>query len=331
MRAAQFGPRPDAYDPRRGKTLRQNHPENGFERRLMIAAIIVTYFPDREEIRELISAAARQVERVIVVDNTPEAGAILPLAADFVLIRNGRNIGLGAAQNRGIERAKELGADHVILFDQDSLPTEGMVATLSGALRELTLRGASVAAVGPRWRDRRTGESAPFIRVGWTGLRHITRAWDKDGLIEADFLIASGSLIPISVVDKVGSMDEQLFIDQVDIEWAYRASSRGLHVYGVQNAVLLHGLGESKRQVWLGKWWRVPIHSPFRNYYFARNTILLARRPYMTWRWRVSSLLRLVALAGCYVTQVPPRGARVRALLLGVRDGLLGRQGPWPA
>jgi rhamnosyltransferase len=298
----------------------------------MIAAIIVTYFPQRGEVGELIAAVAPQVQHVVVVDNTPSPGASLPTeVADLHVIRNNRNLGLGRAQNVGIAHARQIGADHVILFDQDSVPADDMVAILMRALRELTHRGARVAAVGPRWLDRRTRESAPFVRVGWTGLRHITGDWHEEGFIEADFLIASGSLIPMAALDQIGHMDEGLFIDHVDIEWAFRAASHGFRLYGIRDAVLVHGLGDSRRVVWLGKWWKVPIHSPIRNYYFARNTVVLSFRPYVSWRWRVSSYLRLLGLGTCFVTQIPPRGARLRALLSGVRDGLLGRQGPAPA
>jgi rhamnosyltransferase len=138
-------------------------------------------------------------------------------------------------------------------------------------------------------------------------------------------------LIPLSVIDEVGPMDETLFIDHIDIEWAFRAASHEYRMYGVQHAVLMHGLGDARRRVWLGKWWQVPVHSPIRNYYFARNTLLVDRRPYVSWRWRFSSCLRLSALALCFVTQVPPRRARVRAILAGLRDGVLGRHGPAPA
>lgn len=297
-----------------------------------IIAIIVTYFPKRDEIDALLSAITPQVMRVVVVDNTPKAQGreAVDHSASVEWIGSGINIGLAAAQNLGIELARRLDATHVVLFDQDSIPAADMVKQLCNAEGKLARRGAKVAAVGPRWLDRYTGQSAPFVRFGWTGLRHVSSEWADEGLIEADFLIASGSLLALSVLDQLGGMDESLFIDHVDIEWAFRAAAHGLRMYGVNDAVLLHGLGEAKQRVWLGKWWHVPVHSPSRNYYFARNTLLVDRRPYVSWRWRVSSCLRLAALAVCFVTQVAPRKERFRAIIVGLRDGMRGRGGPAP-
>jgi rhamnosyltransferase len=295
-----------------------------------IAAVIVTYFPVPHEIGRLIEAIAPQVARVIVVDNTPGDGTLPVHGQSAEVIRVGSNVGLAKGQNIGIQRARAIGATHVMLFDQDSEPTPHMVQTLLAAVYEIESRGVRVAAVGPRWLDRSTREAAPFIRVGWTGLRHVRRQDAAGGLIDVDFLIASGSLIPTRVLEDVGTMDEVLFIDHVDIEWAFRAAARGYKLYGVNDAVLFHNLGESRRRVWLGKWWKVPVHSPLRNYYFARNTILVDRRPYVGWRWRFSSCLRLGALGLCFATQVPPRLPRIKAFLLGVRDGLVGRGGPAP-
>lgn len=299
---------------------------------LRIIAVIVTYFPKRDELDALLSALTPQVMRVVVVDNTPsgQTGQLANGSDSIEQARNGINIGLSAAQNRGIERARELNATHVVLFDQDSIPAADMIKRLIDAQEKLVQRGVKLAAVGPRWLDRHTGQSAPFVRIGWTGLRHVHSAWDNEGLIEADFLIASGSLIPLSVLDQLGGMDESLFIDHVDIEFAFRAAARGFRMYGISEAILMHGLGEAKQRVWLGKWWHVPVHSPLRNYYFARNTLLVDRRPYVSWRWRVSSCLRLVALATCFVTQVAPRKERFRAIVAGLRDGMRGRGGPAP-
>ena len=38
-------------------------------------------------------------------------------------------------------------------------------------------------------------------------------------------LISSGCLIPLSAIDTIGEMDEELFIDHVDTDWFLRAKS----------------------------------------------------------------------------------------------------------
>ncbi|MCV5831057.1 hypothetical protein OFN28_30780, partial [Escherichia coli] len=55
---------------------------------------------------------------------------------------------------------------------------------------------------------------------------------DSTGCVDVDHLIASGSLIPVDVFEKIGGMDDSLFIDYVDVEWSLRARYQGLRCYG---------------------------------------------------------------------------------------------------
>ncbi|CAM5236427.1 hypothetical protein RLIN73S_04777 [Rhodanobacter lindaniclasticus] len=103
-----------------------------------------------------------------------------------------RNLALAAAQNIGIEWARERGFGHVLLLDQDSEPGEGMVAALLGALRELSAVGP-VAAVGPALRRHPRGHIA--MRRSCASVFHsIASSW-CDGstpTIACDFLIKLG-------------------------------------------------------------------------------------------------------------------------------------------
>ena len=56
----------------------------------------------------------------------------------YFLIAPRENLGVAAAQNQGIEWAKQQGATHVLLLDQDSLPHPDMVARLSEWNDQLT-------------------------------------------------------------------------------------------------------------------------------------------------------------------------------------------------
>ncbi|MBO9556689.1 hypothetical protein, partial [Cellulomonas sp.] len=73
------------------------------------------------------------------------------------------------------------------------------------------------------------------------------------------------------------------------------------------------------------------IHSPVRNYYMARNTVLLVRSGLLPVAWRVGYLAWITKYTGFYVLAVRPRRTRARLLLRGFRDGVLGRTGPLTA
>ena len=98
-----------------------------------MCAVVVTFEPDPEGLRELLARLAPQVATVLVVDN---ASARQPprLARDeATLIPLTRNAGIAAAQNIGIRTAVGLGATFVLLMDQDSLPAADMVTQLLNA------------------------------------------------------------------------------------------------------------------------------------------------------------------------------------------------------
>ena len=99
-----------------------------------------------------------------------------------------------------------------------------------------------MACVGPRLRARGSAQPGGFTRSGWLRFVQAVRP-DGDQAIECEFLIASGSLIPLAAWDAVGGMEEALFIDQVDIEWCQRAIARGYGIFGAEQAVLEHKIG----------------------------------------------------------------------------------------
>lgn len=296
-----------------------------------VAAVIVAYFPRAETLRDLLETIRPQVERVVLVDNTPRPQSALDLdqfaGAHCDVIVNGENLGLAAAQNIGIARARDLGCDHVLLLDQDSLPTAGMVERLCAALRRLQSSGMRIAAVGPRWHDRHSGHDAPFVRVGTGRLHKLHCGAGAGEPVECDTLVASGCLIPLASLDAIGPMDERLFIDQIDVEWGLRAQARGFRLFGVCDAVLLHAIGDGAVRPFFALGRRIPLHAPPRDYYLVRNTLVVFFRRRAPWRWRLWHAVMLPALIVVMLTQMPQRRQRARFILRAVIDAVRGNTG----
>jgi rhamnosyltransferase len=295
------------------------------------AAVVVTYHPSVDALTRLLQAVHSQAEATVIVDNTPAPGAALP---DFIphdesitVIRNGRNAGLGAAQNQGIRWAQARAFTHVFMLDQDSVPEDGCIARLHEAACGLAERGIAVAAVGPRVVDRRSGRAYSFKRFTFAGIRHSQCRADGH-VIPTDFVIASGSLTTMEAFQTVGLMDEGLFIDRIDIDWCLRAASMGRALYGVCAAQLQHEPGEYSRRIWIGRWTEAAVHSPERNYYMVRNSVVLYRKVYAPLRWILNDIAWLcgVILISCAIA--PSRMCRVSLVLKGIWDGVRGKQGP---
>lgn len=299
-----------------------------------ICAIIVTYRPDLAILQELIQRIRQQVNTIVVVDNTswPGSGsdAMLSVIGESVYLPMNGNKGIAGAFNAGIDWAKNRDYSHVLLMDQDSLPCEMMIESLSAGEDRLLEQGVEVAAVGPTYSDPNYRVIQPFSRTGkWRFRRYQCGDVNGPTFIQSDFVISSGSLIRIAVLDAVGKFDEGFFIDYVDIEWGLRANSLGFSSYGVCGAVLEHSLGEGAVTFWFLKTWSVPIHQAFRHYYCFRNAILLYRRSYIPLVWKLRDLSMLVLKAIFFSIIPSPRWQRFRMIFLGLRDGLRNRSGPF--
>jgi rhamnosyltransferase len=297
-----------------------------------VCAVVVSYRPEPEVIARLVEMSLPQVAAVVLVDNASPGNWQPALAAALAarggaLLAQSHNLGLAAAQNIGIAWARERGYRQVLLLDQDSEPGEGMVAALLGALQELSAVGA-VAAVGPRFHDLREHRAAPFVRIGFPFNRKL---WcDRStSIIACDFLISSGMLIPLAVLDRIGAMDAGLFIDNVDLEWSFRARAQGLALHGVCAATMRHRLGDTRRALPFGLG-QVVVHGPLRLYYMMRNRVRLYRMAHTPRAWVAQDVPRVVVKLFLFGVLIGPRRRNLRCMLRGLADGMRHRQGEAP-
>lgn len=292
-----------------------------------IMAVIVTYFPDSKLLHRTLDAIAPQVDGLVVVDNGSGEDAYAHVDATvhcrMHCIRLDENLGIAAAQNRGITWARSQGADYILLFDQDSEPAADMVQHLSAVALKLAAESVPVALVVPNYTDDRQSQDIPFMHIvngrpQWFGCK------TPDGVAEITTAIASGSLIPISTINRVGPMRESMFIDLVDIEWCFRARAAGYRAFGVCNARLRHSLGEPPKRI-LGR--TLATHSPKRNYYFYRNAIWLFRQGYVPAVWKRVVAGQMLKRYLIFPLGVRPRWQYLKMMTLGVWHGLIGRSG----
>ncbi|MGQ9368789.1 glycosyltransferase [Azospirillum sp. ST 5-10] len=245
-----------------------------------VAAVIVTHHPD-DTLAAVLDAALAQTERVVVVDNGSPAVALAAVEAaaarhaDRVeVIRNPGNRGLAAAQNQGLARAVARGARWLLLLDQDSVPQPGMVAALLAALADGTGEPVGIAAAVPR--EHAQARPTRFVTSA-DGRRARAEAPEGPVLRHLLYAIASGSLIPATVLAAVGPMREDFFIDYVDFEFALRVRRAGYDIVAVRDAELRHRLGRYEERRLFGRLVAVTHHSARRRYTRCRNRVRLLR------------------------------------------------------
>lgn len=278
----------------------------------MIFAIIITYNPNLAKLINLVDSLRPQVQKVIIVDNTPSLNHLQ--INDIELLDLETNIGIGAAQNLGLDLAFELGAQEAILLDQDSTPPANLVNVLSHELKGLNEIHPNVAAIGPTIfceLENRILESS-VDRV-----RPLT-----DALSDVNQLISSGMLIPRGAYEAVGGMDEELFIDAVDHEWCWRARSHGFMIVQSHSVEMKHLLGE-KRFKFFGIWTK--LTAPERLYFQFRNVFWLLNKSYVPFYWKLRNILAMPIKVILVICLHPDKLSRLRNIYLGLRDGLKGK------
>lgn len=262
--------------------------KNGMDERISIACVIVTYFPERAKLSQCIAAVKSEIDLLIIVDNTPAVKAdevVNDYNVKTEIIYLYENKGIAAAQNRGIERAIEANATHILLLDQDSIFVEGGVGILIATLQERARAGHLLAACC----------ALPFDSIHVDGFPLILEKSGWPYRVESEFFqeemkvlhsISSGSLFSVSILREVGLMNEGLFIDYVDIEWCLRAKYFGYDILVVNKARLKHSLGNSLRKISCFGINRYFISYPMERYYYQiRNFIVIAKLKHVTWKW----------------------------------------------
>jgi len=294
----------------------------------IITAVIVSYRPEAEKLLALINALLPQVSAIIVVDNGSEAGELrwlkdVPTGGAFRFLQLDSNYGVAAAQNQGIAWAQQMQSDYVVLFDHDSLPAPDLIPRLVKAAEFKLADGWKLGSLGPRYVDPRQNNPPPFIRIRGLRLERQPCA-SPDDVVEVDYLISSGCLIPMSALREVGPMREDLFIDYIDIEWGLRAKAKGFQSFGVCGAEMFHSLGEEPIS-FLGK--KFPNHSPLRHYYHFRNAIHLYKEPWVPLNWKLVDGWKLLQKFAFYSLFGKPRWEHFAMMVKGISNSVAGKSG----
>jgi len=298
-----------------------------------IYAVIVTFNPSLEILRRLLGRLQGQVTGILIVDNNSrnrrDLEAVKAANRDIEVFYLPENLGIGYAHNVGIRRVRELKGSHVLILDQDSIPSQTMVAQLMQVASTIVKDRETLGAVGARYVGTHAGNDSFFVQFGTLKFKRVFCAEERSRTryVRADFLISSGTLFPISTLNKVGEMDEALFIDHVDTEWFLRANHYGYYSYGACDALMEHGLGDQTIKIWLGGWRYVPRHRPFRYYYMFRNSILLYKRQYSPARWIWNDMLRLAFIFVVFGLCSGHRAEHIRMMWRGAIDGFHGVTG----
>ncbi|MCW5821611.1 MAG: glycosyltransferase family 2 protein [Cyanobacteria bacterium TGS_CYA1] len=199
----------------------------------------------------------------LIVDNNSQDGSVELISKNYpeiFLLANDENLGFSIACNQVIPRAK---GKYVLLLNPDTLVEDNAISKLRAFLDERSECGA----VGPKVLNpdgtlqlacRRSFPSleSAFYRVTYLSRifpnnktfskYNLTHA-DPDKELEVDALSGSCMMVRKDIVDRIGLLDEDIFMFGEDIDWCWRVKEDGYKVIYFPQSVVYHIHGASSR------------------------------------------------------------------------------------
>lgn len=287
-------------------------------------AIVVTYNPDVTALLKLLGQLDKETDFVVIDNGSPGIARLAESITVYErcqeLVKLDSNEGLAHALNLGISMARQRGVDYIFLFDQDSSLCNLFVSSMVQAYRQADQWSDSgIAAVGPRIINPQTMRQTPFKLFNRLMFRTDRPYANSEDHFQADFLITSGTLLIAKHLDEIGDMKESYFIDNVDLEWCFRAKAKGFDLIGTDQAILYHAIGERS----LSPLVRAGImaqHNPSRTYYSSRNRTHLYRLNYSPIGWKVRDRVRFFIKASWLILSSADRKQYWQNIRSGIRD-----------
>jgi len=287
-------------------------------------AIIVTYNPELTVLLKLLGQLNKETDFIVIDNGSEKVGQLVDSIVIYdrcqKMLNQPSNQGLATALNIGIDWAQRHNYGFVLLFDQDSGLGDLFVNSILEAYREAeSVSSKKIAAVGPRIINPQTMRQTKFKLFNRIFFRSDRFFCASRKHFLADFLITSGTLLPLKNLPDIGNMKESYFIDNVDLEWCFRAKAKGYALVGTDQALLYHAVGErsSNPLVLAGI---IAQHNPSRSYYSSRNRVHLYGASYSPIGWKVRDMVRFLLKTCWLLISSAQRKQYWRHISSGVRD-----------
>jgi rhamnosyltransferase len=279
-------------------------------------AIVTIYNPDKDVINNL-KIISLQVDKVIVCDNSKiQNKKIFQDDIEIEYIHMNENLGISGACNTAL-KAKTIewhDDDFVILFDQDSMISEGHVEALCKCYEDMENKGFIIGILGPVYINRNSGN----LEVPRFKKRLVDHVW------QVKSLITSSMIMRYSVIRDIGFFNEDLFLDFTDWDLCWRVQKNGYIVCITDISILNHSIGESDCIAALTG---LHISSSYREYYQTRDSLYMLKRDYIPFRFRCRLLFNVTLIALVHKLIFPDGKSRKKYIEMGKRDFNLGVKG----
>jgi N-acetylglucosaminyl-diphospho-decaprenol L-rhamnosyltransferase len=251
-----------------------------------VTVVVVTY--NSAHCLPGLSGELQMMRNIIVVDNASDDDlqTQLPLTLpQATLLRNARNLGFGAANNRALAQVK---TPYALLLNPDCLPTPEFLRGLLQAADEFP----DAAIIAPHL-IRRNG--TPEVSYRWPATHWVSRGPKADGPCCVGFVCGAVMLLNMDVMRRIGFFDETFFLYYEDEDLCQRVFLAGQQIVVVPEVEITHlSRGSVKGPN--------PLKSEFiRGYHHAQSKLVFERKYFgsalanrLRWKTLLLALLTLV-------------------------------------
>ncbi len=262
-------------------------------------AVVILNWNGREDTLSCLStldADVRRGVRVVVVDNGSKdrsASAVRRLFPRVKVIQNGENLGYAGGNNAGLRWALASGYEWVLLLNNDTIPPRTMIADLMeyatehpelGAIQPLLVSAANRGRV----------DSAGHYLHRCPGIVDLLMEQPISTVPSRPTPVfgacGAAALLRVSALQKVGLLDEDLFVLAEDVDLMFRLRLAGEDVHLLPSVRVAHKRGVSGGSA-------DPEAARRRKFWLQRNSLALALS-YWPLKWLIlsSPLLALRAV-----------------------------------
>jgi hypothetical protein len=222
-------------------------------------SIIIVNYNTKNLLRNCLNSIYATVHNIsheiIVVDNASSDGSQVMVGTEFPtihLIKNERNYGFGAANNRALAIT---GGRYALLLNTDTVLKEKAVSELFSFME--THPDAAMACGQLLNADGSKQNSIASFPSIWTLLfnipvleklfpqRYPSKRYDHKNPVEIDSGIGACLLVRKQAINEVGLFDERFFFFFEETDWALRMKTAVWKIYHVPTACIYHLQGQS--------------------------------------------------------------------------------------
>ncbi|MCF8056359.1 MAG: glycosyltransferase family 2 protein [Desulfocapsa sp.] len=207
---------------------------------------------------------------IVVVDNgstdtTPDT--IETLFPTVTLLRNTDNLGFAAGCNIGLRHVLAMGADYVLLLNNDTIPSLDLISRLVAAAGSLPDAGiltpiATYADAPQRW-----WPTAGFCHRLTSDYVRLHPEQLLDGRpLPVNYVFGTAMFLRRPVLEQVGLLDERYFMYYEDMDYCLRAARAGWELYVLPDIHISHHVEASTEEDLVS-----------RQYFKARSSVIFFR------------------------------------------------------